>query len=87
MKRQCKLEKEIETLYSKIRVCENLQCAFEYINQLMRINETIGKMIFVEKVKVSDKLWNFFKDFDLSYDNNMQEFFFRKIKQKEYIFE
>ena len=84
MEKQYKLEIKIEDLYSKIRKCESAKSACKYINQLMKINEIVTKMIFIEKIKVTDKLWRFFKDFDVSYDKNMCKFFFKKIKQGEY---
>ena len=86
MKQLHEFEEEISSLYTEIRKCESPEAARRYINQLIKLNEILGKMIFIEKIKVSDKLWQFFKDFDVAYESDMNKFFFSKIKDGEYIF-
>lgn len=81
------LQQTINSLFLKIKSCENLEAANYYFDLLMQINDLIAKLINIHEIKVSDQLRKFYKDFARIDDKEWRKYLFYKIKNNEYSLE
>jgi ribosome-binding factor A len=79
------IENDIENIiFSKIKMCKNLQEAKSYFELLQKIQEILAHLAFKDKIEISEKLLKFTKDFDRIDDICTREDLFRQVKIGQY---
>jgi len=79
------LHKEINNVFLKIRLCNDLTETNEYFKQLEDIHSFISRLIFEEGINIiSDDLEQFFRDFEHIGEISWREYMFHEITKKNY---
>jgi hypothetical protein len=78
------LSQKIKYIISRIKTCETLESADNYFNLLDIIISTLNLLVYKEEIGISDRLSKFMHNFDNIHEN--KEYYFKKIKSKEYSF-
>ncbi|HRN77748.1 MAG TPA: hypothetical protein PLU71_00770 [Candidatus Dependentiae bacterium] len=78
------MAQNIKYIFSKIKLCENIESAENYFEILDDIQSMLSILVYKYDMGIPDRLWRFMSDFD-----NFEEakkYYFPQIKSGEYSF-
>lgn len=79
------LSEKINKIFLKIQSCENYKSAEDYFALLGQIQSILAKLVFKDEIEISDRLFQFVRDFDRIDDEFTQEYLFNEIKNGQYL--
>lgn len=78
------LLEQINGLFNKIKHCDSIKEADYYFNVLDEIQCCLCVLVFVKKIKVSEPIRKFVRDFDRLDDKDLRIWLFNQIKEDKY---
>lgn len=77
----------INKLLIKIKFCNNIELADPYFDMLMHIQNIIAGLIYIEKLPLPKPLQKFCVEFDRIDTQFEREYFFKQIRENNYLLE
>ena len=79
------IEFEISDLMKEIEESPSIQQANAFFDALQKYQHILAKILYKSDIQLSKRLRDFVIDFDRLDDNNLREFIYPKIKEREYV--